>query len=72
MGYYGRPIGGKIIWRGCPEIYGLKFIFYWEAHFVILVKSLFKSFVSLLTLCTVTNNEVSSAKHFWAKQETIR
>ena len=31
---------------------------------MILVKSLFKSFVALLILCTVVNNEVSSANSF--------
>ena len=40
----------------------LKLIFHWKAHFVILVKSLFKSFVALLILCT--NNEVSPANSF--------
>ena len=31
---------------------------------MILVKSLFKSFVAFLILCTVANNEVPSAKQF--------
>ena len=39
-------------------------IFHWKAHFVILVKSLFKSFVALLILCLLENNEVSFAKSF--------
>ena len=39
-------------------------IFHWKDHFVILVKSLFKSFVALLILCLLENNEVSFAKSF--------
>ena len=46
------------------EISGLKIIFHWKAHFVILVKSLFKSFVAFLILCTVANDEVSSGNSF--------
>ena len=51
----------KITSRACLEISGLKLIFHWKVHFVILVKSLFKSFVAFLILCTVANSEVSSA-----------
>ena len=54
----------KITSWACLEISGLKLIFHWKAHFVILVKSLFKSFVAFLILCTVANNEVSSANSF--------
>ena len=57
-------LGGKIPSWACSEISGLKLIFHWKAHFVILVKSLFKSFVAFLILCTVANNEVSSANSF--------
>ena len=46
------------------EISVLKLIFHWRAHFVILVKSFFKAFATFLILCTVTNNEVSSANSF--------
>ena len=48
----------------CLEISGLKLIFHWKADFGVLVKSLFKSFVALLILCTVANNEVSSTNRF--------
>ena len=48
----------------CLEISGLKLVFQWKAHFVILVKSLFKSFVAFLILCTVANSEVSSTNSF--------
>ena len=54
----------KITSGACLEISGLLLIFHWKAHFVILVKSLFKLFVALLILCTVANNEVSSANSF--------
>ena len=54
----------KITSCACLEISGLKLIFHWKAQFVILVKSLFKSFVAFLILCTVANNEVSSANSF--------
>ena len=55
------PLREKITSRAGLEISGLKLIFHWKAHFVILGKSLFKSFVALLILCAVANNEVSSA-----------
>ena len=58
------PLQEKIISRDCLEISGLRLIFVWKAHFVILVKSLLKSFVALLILCTVANNEVSSSNSF--------
>ena len=51
----------KITSWACLEISGLKLIFHWKSHFVILVKSLFKSFVAFLILGTVANNELSSA-----------
>ena len=54
----------KVTSWACLEISGLKFIFHWKNHFVILVKSLFKSFVALLILCTVANNELSSPNGF--------
>ena len=54
----------KITSWACLEISGLKLIFHWKTHFVILVKSLFKSFVALSILCTVASNEVSSANSF--------
>ena len=43
------------------EISGLKLIFHWKAHCVILIKSLFKSFIALLISCAITNTEVSFA-----------
>ena len=46
------------------EISGLKLIFHWKVHCIILAKSLFKSFVTLLILCTVANNEVLSTNKF--------
>ena len=58
------PLQEKIISWDCLEISGLRLIFVWKAHFVILVKSLLKSFVALLILCTVANNEVSSSNSF--------
>ena len=54
----------KITSRACVELSGLKLIFHWKAHFVILVKSLLKSFVALLILCTIANNEVSPENSF--------
>ena len=54
----------KIISWACLDISGLKLIFQWKAHFVILVKSLFKSFVALTILRTIANIEVSYANSF--------
>ena len=48
----------------CLEISGLKLIFNWKCHVVILVKSLFKSFDALLILCTIVKIEVSSVNSF--------
>ena len=56
-----RPFAGKNNFTSRLRISGLKFIFHWKSHFVILGKSLFKSFVALLISCAVANNEVSSA-----------
>ena len=54
----------KIISWACLEISALKLIFHWKVHFVVLVKSLFKSFVAILILCTVANSEISSVNSF--------
>ena len=62
MGCWRSFAGKKTSWA-CLES-GLKLIFHWKANFLILGKSLFKSFFALLILCTVTNNEVSSANSF--------
>ena len=48
----------------CLEISGLKLIFHWTAHFVILVRSFVKWFDDVLIICIVANNEVLSANRF--------
>ena len=50
----------KITLWTCLEISGLKDIFHWNAYFVILVKSLFKSFVVFLMLSTVAYNHLQT------------
>ena len=64
MACYRPFIGKKMTLWACLEISGLKLIFHCKIYFVILVKSLFKSYIALLILCTVANNEVSPANSF--------
>ena len=63
MGCY-RPFAGKDNFMNLFRNIWIKAHFHWKAHFVIMVRSLFKSFVALLILSTVVNNEVSSANSF--------